>query len=165
MTVSDISGFSKYNDSTGFTLSDFGGGGGGGGRSSSKKPDWARAAELAGKFLSSAAGGGRDKYRTQAEQDSYKGPRILDRGRGGFGGELMEGFAIYDPQRDPVIYNPMGGGASPTTSTGQRLARAGGGALSGAATGAALGSAVPGIGTAIGAVGGAIIGGLGSLFG
>jgi hypothetical protein len=174
----DISGLSKYNDGTGFSLRDpeysstwnkqerktFGGGSG--------TPDWAKAADIAGRFLSAAGGGGRDKYRDRAESYSYRGPRILDRGRGGFGGELMEGFSIYEPQRDPIMFIPgdgsgafPGGGGSPTTSTGQRLARAGGGALSGAATGASIGSVVPGLGTALGAGIGAIAGGLSSFFG
>ena len=130
--------------------------------------DWTKAASFLGNFLTKLGSDDKDKYRRQAE---YGGPRSLGGDRNYFDsgsfGKIGEDITMYVPPQTPQqapIFIP--GGESPTgPSTGQRLARAGGGALSGAASGAAIGSAVPGIGTAIGAGVGAIFGGLGGLFG
>lgn len=138
------------------------------GRASAGTADWTKAASFLGNFLTKMGGDDKDKYRKRAE---YDGPRSLGGSRNYFDsgsfGKIGEDISMYVPPQTPQhapIFIPGGGG--PTgPSTGQRFARAGGGALSGAASGAAIGSAVPGIGTAIGAGVGAIMGGLGGLFG
>ena len=136
-------------------------GGGGGG-------DWTKAASFLGNFLTKMGGDDKDKYRKRAE---YDGPRSLGGSRNYFDsgsfGKIGEDISMYvppqTPQHDPIFI--PGGGGPTGPSTGQRFARAGGGALSGAAQGAAMGSVVPGIGTALGAGIGALAGGLGGFFG
>lgn len=141
---------------------------------SSGTPGWAQGAAFLGNFLTRLGGDSdRNRYRRRAERDSRPYGGGFSRGRDNYGSgsfnQIAPDISVYippttqAPQRDPIFIPGGGGPVGPTT--GQRLARAGGGALGGAAQGAAIGSAVPGIGTAIGAGVGAIMGGLGGLFG